>query len=235
MDRDKVAELNKTEGFMRSVPFNLTSVDDDSNGDGLSFEGYAAVFNTPTRIDNWMEGTFDETILPGAFARSIAATTPKFQFDHGRHPLIGSIPLGNITEMKEDNTGLFVRARMTDNWLVQPVRDAVANQSVDGMSFRFTVPDGGETWTETKGQVPQRQLSQVDCAELGPVVFPAYDKTTAKVRSMLGLPVEDASAITEGARASDSGESDRSNPEELERRRLRVERNRFLVVQGVIR
>src|ERR1700743_1020294 len=237
MGNAKVAELNKTDGFMRAVPFSLSNVDEDENGDGLTFEGYAAVFNSPTRIDNWMEGTFDETILPGAFANSIRSTTPKFQFDHGRHPLIGSIPLGNITEMKEDNKGLFVRARMTDNWLVQPVRDAVANQSIDGMSFRFTVPDGGEKWTEIKGQVPQRQLSQVDCSELGPVVFPAYDKTTAKVRSMLGLPVDDEIVQTEDTGASGSGESERGNSEEheRERERIRVTRNRFLIVSGILR
>lgn len=174
-------ELKKLTVFTRSLPFEQN----DSSNDGLNFSGYAAVFNSPTRIDSMWEGTFDETILPGAFAQTLRDTTPVFQFDHGKHPMIGSIPLGNITRAEEDDKGLYIEARLNDNWLTGPVRDAIANESISGMSFRFSVPDGGETWVEVSGQVPSRTLSRLDVPELGPVVFPAYDKTTASVRSKM--------------------------------------------------
>lgn len=179
----------KSQFSTRSVPFE--QVNTSSNGDGLTFEGYAAVFNSPTLIDDMWEGTFEEKISEGAFRDTIAAGGQVFQFDHGRHPLVGSIPLGTITKLEEDSRGLFVQARLSDNWLVQPVRDAIAAGAIDGMSFRFSVPDGGDMWTEVKGQLPSRTLTKLDVAELGPVVFPAYSDTTAKVRSMLGLSVEE--------------------------------------------
>jgi HK97 family phage prohead protease len=186
------------EDLCRSVPFTLTR-DDESDGDGLTFEGYGAVFNTPTRIDSW-EGTFDEQIAPGAFKKSIRERTPRFQFDHGHHPLIGSIPIGRITDIHEDTSGLYVEARLSDNWLVEPIRDAIAEGSVDGMSFRFSVlreewrdKDGKLVkpdevldllWDDREGRGPLlRTLKEVKIAEVGPVVWPAYEATSASVRS----------------------------------------------------
>ena len=44
----------------------------------------------------------------------------------------------------EDDRGLAVTARLSENWLIEPVRDAIAAGAVSGMSFRFTVVD--EEW-----------------------------------------------------------------------------------------
>ena len=59
------------EDLCRSVSFRVTSTD-DASGDGFTIDGYAAVYDTPTRIDSW-EGQFDEEIAFGAFGRSIRA------------------------------------------------------------------------------------------------------------------------------------------------------------------
>lgn len=185
------------EGLLRSVPFQLTRAD-EMDADGLTLEGYAAVFGQPTRIDSW-EGLFDESIRKGAFRKSIRERTPVLQFDHGRHPLVGSIPIGAIRELREDDQGLYVSARLSDNWLVEPVRDAIRDGCVDGMSFRFTVIR--EEWRDKDGKpikaddLPhmmwdpgdrgplQRELVELRVPELGPVVFPAYEGTSVDVRA----------------------------------------------------
>lgn len=166
-----------SETLTRSVPFALERASEDD--DGLTLTGYAAVWDSPTRIDSW-EGTFDEKIQRGAFADSLRERTPKLQFDHGHHPLLGSIPLGVVKRMAEDERGLYMEARLHDNWLIQPVRDAIASGSVDGMSFRFRAL--GEEWDES-GATPVRTLTKVELLEAGPVVWPAYDTTTVGVRS----------------------------------------------------
>lgn len=184
------------ENLQRSMPFELR--DGGDGGDGLTLNGMAAVFDQPTLIDSW-EGTFYEQIRKGAFRKTIRENTPVMQFDHGRHPLIGSIPIGTIMSLQETDEGLAVTGRLTDNWLIQPVRDAIAERSVNGMSFRFSVVR--EEWRDKAGKLVKtdeleqllwmpsdrgpltRTLVEVRCAELGPVVFPAYAGTDVGVRA----------------------------------------------------
>jgi len=163
----------------RSFDFELRG----EGGDGLSLEGYAAVFNSPTRIRDHA-GEFDETILPGAFKRSLTERTPVLQWDHGRDPSVGTAPIGDIADLREDGTGLFVRARLYDHPSTERVRMAIKGKSIKGMSFRFGVPDGGEVWSKRDG-VDQREIRDADVHELGLVVFPAYKSTTVSVRSYL--------------------------------------------------
>ena len=162
----------------RQVDFTVTET-----GDGLTLEGYAAVFNTPTRIDSW-EGQFDEVIAPGAFKRTIDRKGPagiRLQFNHGQDTMFGELPIGAIEELREDARGLYVRARLHDNWFTQPIRDAIASGAVSGMSFRFVVHNDEMDRT---GAVDLRSIREVELFEVGPVVWPAYADTTVAVRSV---------------------------------------------------
>lgn len=163
----------------RACSFESRAGNDD---DGLTLEGYAAVFNTPTRIDSW-EGTFDEVIAPGAFSKTIRERKPVMQFDHGHDIATGSVPIGAIEDIREDKLGLFVSARLHDNARVEPIRQAIASGAIDGMSFRFRVVR--EEWDESDKDIPVRTIREVELFELGPVVFPAYASTTVGVRSLL--------------------------------------------------
>jgi len=195
-------ETVATQDLCRNVGFAVRATAAGEENDGFTIDGYAAVYDTPTRIDSW-EGRFDEQIAFGAFGRSIRAKMPKMQFDHGTHPLLGSLPLGNWTSMKEEKgVGLHTIGRLSDNWLVEPFRQAMMgdNPAVDGMSFRFSVMR--EKWTDKRGEevpideVPRllwepdpkrgvllRTLLEVRITEAGPVVWPAYEETTVGVRS----------------------------------------------------
>jgi HK97 family phage prohead protease len=167
-----------TDHLLRCVEFRAEESDD-----GLTLEGYAAVFGDDTEINSY-EGHFMERISPGAFKRSLGIKTPLIQFDHGKHPLIGSIPIGVIRSIREDSHGLKVRARLSDNWLIQPVRDAIRDGAISGMSFRFSVIK--DTWTR-RGDMQYRSIDEVNLHEVGPVVFPAYSATTVGVRSRAAL------------------------------------------------
>lgn len=186
------------EDLCRSVSFDLVRADEEGSDDGLTIEGYGAVFNAATRIDSW-EGVFDEVIAPGAFRKSLRERTPKMQFDHGRHPMLGSLPLGRWDIAEEDSRGLHVVGRLSDNWLVQPFRDAIRDEGVTGMSFRFSVVR--EEWRDNAGKLVKpedvwdllwapgdrgplvRTLKEVKVPEVGPVTWPAYEETSVGVRS----------------------------------------------------
>lgn len=181
---------------VRSVEFRAESVD----GDGHTLEGYAAVFRSPTVIDSW-EGTFEEEVARGAFRKTLSERTPVLQFDHGRDMRTGSVPIGQIEDLREDTKGLFVLARLFDNPVVEPIRQAIEGGAIDGMSFRFEVmkdrwhdkngvlvkPDelNSLLWTQNDRSPLKRTLLEVKLFELGPVVFPAYEDTSVGVRSIL--------------------------------------------------
>lgn len=163
--------------LIRQVDFNVVE-----GGDGLTLEGYAAVFNVPTRIDSW-EGRFDEVIAPGAFKRTIDRKGPsgiRLQFNHGQDAMFGELPIGAIDELREDGRGLYVRARLHDNWFTQPIRDAIASGAVSGMSFRFSVRNDD---VDTSSDVDLRTIREIELFEVGPVVWPAYADTSVAVRS----------------------------------------------------
>ena len=172
---DTLTMTAPTEDVVRRVEFRARPSDD-----GLTLEGYAAVFDEWTEINDY-EGRFRERIAPGAFKRTIGQRMPVLQFDHGSHPLIGSIPLGRITSLTEDSHGLRVRARMSDNWLVEPVRDAIRDGAITGMSFRFRVLD--DEWMRGDDNMAERTIREIELYEVGPVVFPAYEQTSVGVRS----------------------------------------------------
>lgn len=151
------------------------------DGDGFTLEGYAAVFDTPTRINSW-EGQFDEQLTRGAFTKTLKERTPVMQFDHGHDIATGSVPIAAIEDIREDKQGLYVRARLFDNPRVEPIRQAIAGGAIDGMSFRFRVIR--EEWDESE-EIPVRTIKEVDLFEIGPVVFPAYEATSVGVRSLL--------------------------------------------------
>lgn len=193
-----MAKTTPRDDLCRSVPFKVVR-DEATNGDGRTFAGYGAAFNSPTRIDSW-EGCFDEQIAPGAFRKSLRERTPKFQFDHGHHPLIGSVPIGTISDIREDERGLYVEARLGQHILIDLIREAIDTGAIDGMSFRFSVVR--DEWRDRDGKLVKpeevdrilyggdpdrgpllRTLLEVKIAEVGPVVWPAYSDTTACVRS----------------------------------------------------
>lgn len=182
----------------RSVAFTVTRADDES-GDGLTLEGYAAVFGQWTEIDSW-EGMFREQFKRGSFRKTLRQRgAPLMQYDHGRHPLIGSIPIGRYDTMQETDAGLHVVGRLTDNWLIEPVRDAIRDGGVTGMSIRFAVVR--DEWRDTNGKLVkpdelmellwapgdrgplERTVIEARLMEAGPVAWPAYDGTSVGVRA----------------------------------------------------
>lgn len=165
----------------RTVPFDAES------GDGRNLVGYAAIFDSTTRIRD-TQGEFDEVIRSGAFKRSIEHRLPVLQFDHGRDPRIGGTPIGKIERLSEDSKGLHVRARLFAHPDVERVREAIVEGAVTGMSFRFQVPPEGDTWTRDYGRTELREVREADVFELGPVVFPAYGGTSVAVRSRSAGP-----------------------------------------------
>lgn len=195
--RDVVAPRDMYRLCTRATQFRPTR--DGAVTDGRTLEGYAAVFDTPTMISSW-EGEFEEVVKPGSFRRTLRSRRPVMQFDHGNDKRVGTAPIGSIEDIREDDEGLFVRARLFDTERVADIQQAVESQAIRGMSFKFEVlddawldADGNELSASERadlmeaGELVRREITEVKLYELGPVVFPAYDETSVGVRSRSGF------------------------------------------------
>lgn len=182
------------------------STSDDS--DGLTLEGYAAVFDQWTEINDF-EGRYLESISRGAFRKTLRERKDRvvLQYDHGQHPLLGSLPVGQIESLREDAHGLYVKARLHDNWMTQPLRDGIASGAVKDMSFRFRPLKERIEDPKTAKDIPKRTLTEVALFELGPVAFGAYEGTSVGLRAWADVaPAEFRSAFLVDEDGADEGD-----------------------------
>ena len=149
------------------------------DADGMTFEGYAAIFDSPSE-----PLPFIERIKRGAFNRSLtkARNDIKLLWNHDTSAVLGSTRAGTL-KLVEDNRGLKVTATLPNTTLGRDSAVLLKRGDVDSMSFGFSVPSGGDEWNEDGSE---RVLKSVRLHEVSIVAFPAYT-STAGTTSVRGL------------------------------------------------
>jgi len=142
------------------------------NADGMFFEGYAALFDSPSK-----PLPFTERIAPGAFIRSLKSRNDiKLLWNHDTSEVLGSTRSGTM-KLVEDERGLKVVAQLPNTTTGRDAAELLKRGDVDAMSFGFTVPRGGDDWSEDG---KERTLREVMLHEVSIVAFPAYEGTSGK-------------------------------------------------------
>lgn len=157
---------------------NLTDYEIRETSDGMTFEGYAAIFDSPSH-----PLPFTERIAPGAFIRSLKSRNDiKLLWNHDTGSVLGSTRAGTL-RLVEDERGLKVRAELPNTSAGRDAAELLRRGDVDAMSFGFSVPKGGEEWS---ADGKERTLREVMLHEVSIVAFPAYQETagTATVRAL---------------------------------------------------
>jgi HK97 family phage prohead protease len=145
-----------------------------AEGDGMTFTGYASVFNSPSQD----LGGFIEYVAPGAFKRSLQSRNEvKLLWNHDAGEPLASLRGGSM-QLVEDEVGLKVTATLPQTSRGKDVAELLRLKTIDSMSFGFNVIK--DTWSRD-GQT--RTLDSVRLFEVSIVSFPAYEATTATVRS----------------------------------------------------
>jgi HK97 family phage prohead protease len=145
-----------------------------AEGDGMTFTGYASVFNSPSQD----LGGFIEYVAPGAFKRSLQSRNEvKLLWNHDSGEPLASLR-GGTMQLVEDERGLKVTATLPQTSRGKDVAELLRTKVIDSMSFGFNVIK--DTWSRD-GQT--RTLDSVRLFEVSIVSFPAYESTTAQVRS----------------------------------------------------
>jgi len=168
-------EDNKVE--TRRIQVNEFELRAGPTGDGMSFTGYAAVFNSDSE-----PLPFIERIAQGAFKKSLKSRMPiKMYMNHDSSMLLASTRSKTL-RLQEDSKGLLVEADLPDTTVGRDLSVLMKRGDVDSMSFGFSVPSGGDKWSDDG---MSRELRQVRLHEVSVVTgFPAYTATSASVRSL---------------------------------------------------
>jgi uncharacterized protein len=162
-------ETKEQEVRTNSVDFEVRA-----EGDGMTFTGYASVFNSPSED----LGGFTEYVAPGAFKRSLQSRNEvKLLWNHDAGEPLASLRGGTL-QLVEDERGLKVTAQLPQTTRGRDVAELLRTNVISDMSFGFNVIK--DNWSRD-GKT--RTLESVRLFEVSVVSFGAYQATTAQVRS----------------------------------------------------
>ena len=141
----------------KTFDFKVTNLDIE----GRTVEGYAAVF-----------GNLDlgrDIIHPGAFAKTLAERGNKVRFlwQHDMRE-----PIGKPIEMHEDNSGLFMKAIVSDTARGRDALALLRDGAISGLSIGYDAIPGGTDYTKAEDGEPVRNLRELRLWEVSLVSIP---------------------------------------------------------------
>lgn len=164
-----------TEVEYRAVPLDVGELRASQNDDSIGqIAGYAIVWDTPSTNLPFTEvikaGALDGVDLSGVLAL----------YNHDFANVLGRVDAGTL-KLDVDDHGLHFVLDIPDTTLGHDVYTNIKNGNLKGVSFRFTIANGGEQWKNVNGQ-PVRVISKIaTMREISLVSVPAYDDTSVEV------------------------------------------------------
>ena len=154
--------------------------DDNDNATGKQLEGYALIFNSPSKD----LGKFIETIDPQAL-QDTDLSQVLFLNDHNFNQPIAKVGSGLTLDV--DDKGLHFVVDIDESVSYEAdLYNLIQKGVVTSMSFGFELPDdgSGEVWTEdTTTGVITRTITYIQTLyEISAVSIPAYDASTVATR-----------------------------------------------------
>jgi len=166
------------------LPGDRISARNDTNGDGWTISGLAAVFyNGREETEFVMQRRRDgrpslvERIMPGAFDRTLKDRPDVLLlFNHNSDLPLARSP--RTLRLWTDRRGLHYRFDAPDSPNGDNVVEAVRRGDVSGASFGFTVID---EIVRMENELTIRELHEIALTEISLTSFPAYKKTSAQL------------------------------------------------------
>ena len=133
----------------REMPFSDAECRMDAVGTGMTFRGYASIFDSPYAITD-AYGEYQETVKRTAFDKTLAqGADVVFLVNHSGAPLART-KSGTLT-LRTDGKGLLAEAKLDpSNPRAAELRSMVERQDLDEMSFVFRdlLPSWDDSYTE---------------------------------------------------------------------------------------
>lgn len=165
---------------IRSVPTDLKIITRDDGSNSRTVQGYAILFNTMS-CDL---GGFTEVIKPESLD-GVDLSDVALVYAHDNNSILARSSAGNLTTQVDD-TGLFFSAKLPETTLANDVLANVEAGNLKGMSFAFTIPDGGDEWTRQQDGSLLHTVNQIGIiSELTITAYPAYTETSIELKRSL--------------------------------------------------
>lgn len=165
---------------IRSVPSDLKVIERDDTSQPKQIQGYAILFNQESND----LGGFIEVIEPTAL-NGVDLSKVQLIYGHEHNSILARADSGNLT-LEVDDSGLFFVATLADTTVANNVYADILAGNLKGMSFGFTIPRNGDTWTrDIQGNV-LHTVNQIEIlGELTVTPNPAYSETSVEIKRSL--------------------------------------------------
>ena len=162
-----------------------TRADAAAAAESLILWGRPIVYDTPTMIND-PAGRYIEIIKRGALdGADLSDVRLLYNHDLAKVPLARTPKTMQLTP---GTAGLELTATLPDTQEARAVYEAVKRGDLDGMSFAFTVPEGGDHYDAATNTRTIYKIAKV--YECSIVPFPAYPQTSVEARSVQAASLE---------------------------------------------
>jgi len=183
----------------RSFDADIVEVRSADSGDGMTFGGYAARYDSPS-----LPLPFIETIAPGAFDLTLKSKNDiRAYINHDERLILGSTRAKTL-RLDNRSDGLYSEIDLPDTTYARDLSVSIQRGDVRTMSFGFsTVKD---KWQDASTRtLVEVRLHEVSCVS----GVAAYPQTTASVRNLSVIAkrtATDIEALSDAIAALEAGE-----------------------------
>lgn len=144
----------------------------------LILSGRAVVYDSPTLIHD-VDGSYIEIVKRGALDNAdLSDVRLLVGHDASRIPLART---PKTMSLKLDEAGLTIEATLPNTEAGREAYEAVQRGDIKGMSYAFTVPDGGDSYdVKTNTRTISKIAKVYECSL---TAYPAYESTTVSAES----------------------------------------------------
>lgn len=163
---------------IRSTATDLQAITrDDAGKTTKQIQGYAIIFDTLSIDLGGFFEAIDSTALDGVDLSDI-----KLIYAHENNQILARTDAGNL-QVKVDDKGVFFIADLADTTLANDVYNNIQAGNLKGMSFGFTIADGGDKWVRQPNGKLLHEVTQIGIlGELTVTAWPAYPSTSVELK-----------------------------------------------------
>lgn len=150
----------------------------DDNKESRKVEGYAALFDTETQINDWLIESIDKNAFDKCNYDDCIMC-----FNHDENQIVARYSAKTLT-LEVDDKGLKFSAEMPNTSAGNDILENIRCGNIQGCSFAFIVKSAEWTFSDNSNEPDRRNITEIDkLYDVSPVVHPAYADTTVALRA----------------------------------------------------